>query len=331
MTKSPTFTDPQGRTARVRFPKGLGDADCRELLDLLSDPIDFMPAEVFEEADAESQLFDPRADIPRADTSWYGTLLSDLNHASPQQPSALKLLSAKQERVLFLRYNYARWRAEQARASIRPARVAKGKAEALLHWSRLATALREQLAEYNLGLVLAMARRLPTGQVDYGEMISEGNLALLRAIDKFDVLRGFKFSTYACRAILKAFSRHGIKTSKYRGLFPVGFDPEFERSNFAEEKAQDTERDCAEQVRHLFDTNAPELSELEQQVIIHRFQLDTDEPAGKGMTLEQVGKMIGLTKERVRQIQNKALAKMRESLEDTYLSGKSIDAELAEA
>ena len=331
MSKPPISSDSRLRSASVRFPEGLHENVRRELAGLLDAPIDCMPAEVFEQADAEAQLFDPRDDIPRADTSWYGTLLSDLNHATPQQPATLKLLSAKQERVLFLRYNYARWRAEQARQSIYPARIAKAKAEALLHWSRLATALREQLAEYNLGLVLAMARRLPAGQVDYGEMISEGNLALLRAIDKFDVLRGFKFSTYACRAILKAFSRHGVKTTKYRGLFPVGFDPEFERSNYAEEKARSVEQDCAEQVRHLFDTNAPELSELEQQVIIHRFQLDMEDPIGKGMTLEQVGQLIGLTKERVRQIQNKALAKLRESLQETFLDGKAEDVEMAGA
>ena len=45
------------------------------------------------------------------------------------------------------------------------------------------------------------------GDVDFAEVVSEGNMALIRAVDKFNVERGFKFSTYACRAILKAFSR----------------------------------------------------------------------------------------------------------------------------
>jgi DNA-directed RNA polymerase specialized sigma subunit len=60
-----------------------------------------------------------------------------------------------------------------------------------------------------------MAKRTRLGDVDFAEIVSEGNMALMRAVDKFNVDKGFKFSTYACRAILKA-TRPGSRSSSSR-------------------------------------------------------------------------------------------------------------------
>ena len=93
-----------------------------------------------------------------------------------------------------------------------------------------------------------MAKRVRLKDVDFGDQISEGNMALLRAVDKFDASRGFKFSTYACRAILKSFSRQGMKSTRYRQRFPTGFDPSLESSNYPEERRQQDQ--IADQGRH---------------------------------------------------------------------------------
>jgi RNA polymerase sigma factor (sigma-70 family) len=151
-------------------------------------------------------------------------------------------------------------------------------------------------------------------------------MALLRAIDKFNVSKGFKFSTYACRAILKAFSRSGMKNTRYKQMFPTDFDPALEKSNHNEVKNGDHEDDCATQVRHIVETNQADLSDVEKAVINHRFALDRDDAdQSRPLTLEQVGKLVGLTKERVRQIQNKALEKLRHTLEEDFLDGKPGD------
>ena len=74
-------------------------------------------------------------------------------------------------------------------------------------------------------------------------------------------------------------------------------------------------RDSAAEVRFLVESDRAELSDVERKVIEHRFGLDA--PVGApSLTLEQVGQMIGVTKERVRQIQNKALEKLRLALEE---------------
>jgi RNA polymerase sigma factor (sigma-70 family) len=233
------------------------------------------------------------------------------------------LLSAKEERALFLQFNYCRFRVAELREQLKDQdAIDPDQARTLLYWHRRAEAYRDQIAQTNLALVLAMAKRTRMSEVDFADLVSEGNMALLRSVDKFDVSRGFKFSTYACRAILKAFSRAGVKFSKYRQMFPTDFDPKLEKSDYLEQKRDQEEEDSVDEIRQIVRNNRADLSDIEQEVIEHRFaikQSQQQQAEGQPMTLEQVGKIIGVTKERVRQIQNKALEKIRFTLENDYL------------
>lgn len=149
-------------------------------------------------------------------------------------------------------------------------------------------------------------------------------MALLRSADKFDCGRGFRFSTYACRAILKSFSRVVIRTSRYRCRFPTEFDPTLERSDHQDRNRDGVELDCIAELKEILQGNRAELTEIERRVLTARFALDnpTDDRGQppRPLTLEQVGFLIGVTKERVRQIQNKALAKLRTALEESILA-----------
>ena len=166
-----------------------------------------------------------------------------------------------------------------------------------------------------------MAKRTRLGDVDFAEIVSEGNMALIRAVDKFNVDRGFKFSTYACRAILKAFCRTAQKHSKQRTRFPVEFDPDMEKSDWVDKKRDVVEEECIDELKHIVNRNLAELSDTEQTVLRRRFNWEQaqDQP----LTLEEVGKIIGVTKERVRQIQNKALSKIRKLMEEGVLRVKT--------
>src|SRR5204862_7896176 len=113
----------------------------------------------------------------------------------------------------------------------------------LVDWHHKMEHFREYLTRTNLALVLAMAKRTRLGDIDFAEVVSEGNMALLRAVDKFNVDRGFKFSTYACRAILKAFSRTSMKHSRHRTRFPVEFEPDLEKSDWSDVRRNDVEED----------------------------------------------------------------------------------------
>ncbi len=299
---------------------------------LMASEQDYIPSSAFREEGAEKAIYDDAPDIQKPDTSWYHPVMDDLSGRTRTVKTAQQvILTGAEEKVLFHQFNYARfriWEIQQEVWSTPARKPTPEQADQILAWHRRGDLIRQQIANTNLALVLAMAKRTRMSEVDFADLVSEGNMALLRAVDKFDAGRGYKFSTYACRAILKAFSRQGMKLSKYRQRFPTDFDPKLERSNFLETKRNTFEKDAAEEVKRIVLNNRAELTDVERTVIEHRFGLESGEQ-DKPMTLEQVGQIIGVTKERVRQIQNKAMEKIRLELEAKFLGNR--EAKQAEA
>jgi RNA polymerase sigma factor (sigma-70 family) len=281
---------------------------------LLDENYAFMDSPTFRHKNVERELFS-EAEPALPLTSWYQPTRDDAVDFSTS--GAPQLMKGAEERMMFLRFNYSKKRLSQLQKQIRQLGLTLKRAEEFLDWHRRFEHFREYLVRTNLALVLAMAKRTRLGDVDFAEIVSEGNMALLRAVDKFSVDRGFKFSTYGCRAILKAFSRTAMKSNKYRTRFPVEFEPDLERSDWADRRRDSIEDDCIDELKAIVDRNLADLSTVEQTVIRRRFNWQQN--AESGMTLEEVGKIIGVTKERVRQIQNKALLKIRGVMEDGVL------------
>ena len=229
-------------------------------------------------------------------------------------------MTAAEERLMFYRFNYCKLRLSNLKKKIEATGLTLELAKDFLEWHRKFEHFREYLVRTNLALVLAMAKRTRLGDVDFAEVVSEGNMALLRAVDKFNVDRGFKFSTYACRAILKAFSRTALKSSRHRNRFPVEFEPDLEKSDWQDRRRDAVEEDCIDELKAIVDRNLADLTNVEETVIRRRFNWQQVDESP--MTLEEVGRIIGVTKERVRQIQNKALAKIRMVMEDGVLRVK---------
>jgi RNA polymerase primary sigma factor len=291
----------------------LTPADVELARELLADEIDYMDHPDFRKSNAERRIFAEAPAVPKPTVTWYRPMMDSLGEQQPRRYEGV-LLSAAQERVIFMQLNYARYRMRRVQRSLRGREPGPAEVRELLAWHRRASAIRDQIAETNLALVLAMAKRVRLGEGEYPDLIGEGNMALMRSVDKFDCARGFKFSTYACRAILKAFSRHGIKVAKHRQRFPVEFDPALEEGDGVATARVDAERQDAAEVRDIVETNRACLTDVERAVVMHRFALEGAD-ARRQPTLAQVGRLVGLTKERVRQIQNSALAKIRAALE----------------
>ena len=237
-------------------------------------------------------------------------------------PPRHRLLTAAEERQLFLRFNYCRYRVMRMVHEYRGKRLGVQASREALHWARESLRTRNQIVRANTSLVMAMARRTRTTGVELGDLISEGNLALMRCVDKFDCSRGFKFSTYGCRAIMSSFARQGNKSARYRMQFPSSYDASFERSDFLERKRDEDADDCISGLKLVLSRNSAELSQVERRVINARFDLDRTrkkEESNRPRTLEQIGQSLGVSKERVRQIQNRALEKLRNVIEDDVL------------
>ena len=285
----------------------------RRILARIPAKIDFIDHPSFASPAAEQDYFGKRCKPIKVPSWAYFPEVPEDVHGRPRARATLK---APDEAQMFLRYNYARFRLS-ALIEAQDRRATAGRAKKMVLWFQRAMKTRAALARANMALVLAMAKRTRIPNVEFNELISEGNMALLRSIEKFDVSRGFKFSTYACRAILKSFHRLATKTGRYRQRFCTEYDPNMERSDYDEKKHEMQHQSSLESLREILAQNKAALSPVEHRIVMERFAIGSGQP--KGHTLAEVGKMVGLTNERVRQIQNLALAKIRSVLDEEYL------------
>lgn len=312
---------PSARPPTVATIQSLAPEDQVLLTKLLTEPTDYMDHPDFTKRATERKLFGGEARLASRRGyrfAEYPDAITDSVRLGERVPA----LSYEQEQHLFMRFNYARRETACILAAHRGKALTVPATRRLLAWGHRVLATRSVIVRLNMPLVLAMAKRTRLSNVDFNEMISEGNMALLRSVEKFDCSRGFKFSTYSCRAILKSFSRVAMRASRYRGQFPTEFDPAMERSDHVERVREQVEKDCVDELKDILLQNMAGLSDVERTVIMERFAI------GKALigveatpkTLEQVGLVIGVTKERVRQIQNNALRKIRAALELSYLA-----------
>ncbi|MBI9016075.1 MAG: sigma-70 family RNA polymerase sigma factor [Phycisphaerae bacterium] len=226
----------------------------------------------------------------------------------------------KSETILFLQMNYYRYqiRGIQDSLAYQP-ELSQAQVEQMLKYNTEQLNVRSKIVSGNMGLVLSMAQKVDYPGVDFTDLVSEGSMALLRATEKFDASMGFRFSTYACRAILKGFSRAAKQSYRYNKLFPTQCDALLEGNNdqidFNQKRDQS---ELADEVNTIMNNNLADLSDIEETVVRMRFAI------GQGpkepMTLKSVGESLHLTKERIRQIQNKALVKLKNLTESRLCS-----------
>ena len=219
----------------------------------------------------------------------------------------IPLLTADQEKHLFRMYNYLKYKASKLRDQLDPERPKSALMDEIEYLNERIVEVKNQISRANLRLVVSIAKRHATPDQNFFELVSDGNVSLLRAVEKFDFARGNKFSTYASWAIMKNFARTIPSEYRQRDRFRTSHDELFavtqeERANPA--VAETAQQDRVSKISRIL----RRLDEREQQIIIGRFGLDhSREP----LTLKEVGQELGVTKERIRQIEARALNKLR--------------------
>src|SRR5579864_5417908 len=216
------------------------------------------------------------------------------------------LLSREQEMHLFRRMNFRKYQALKLREQIDPTRAKTSDLDEIEQLQEEALAVKNQVIRSNLRLVVSIAKRHVGPTNNFFELVSDGNMSLIRAVEKFDFARGNKFSTYASWAIMKNFARTIPEENYRRDRFVTGHEEMFEAA--ADNRTDEHEYESAlKRMQEAVKGMLGRLDERERKIIISRFGLG----GASEQTLEQLGRELGITKERVRQIESRAQDKLR--------------------
>jgi len=179
-----------------------------------------------------------------------------------------------------------------------------------------ANAVKDMLINCNMRLVVSIAKKHSAQSDNFFELLSDGNMSLMRAVEKFDYARGNKFSTYASWSIMKNFARSLPGEKIRRERYQTGKEEVFD---LAPDNRTD-EYEClatAEQASYKVNRLLEYLEPREREIIRLRAGL---EDGAAAMTLAMIGEKLGITKERVRQLNVRAMKKLR-SLVETHKDG----------
>ncbi len=280
--------------------------------EILAEKIEFIPSDEFLKDNAEtkilkkplsiSKIFNTATPVVSLDTKTLQIYLNKIQNASN--------INREQEIELFRRYNYLKYLAAILRAGMYPSKVKSPRLKKIETYLKEADLIKNYLIESYLKLVVNIAKRHISSGGNLLDLISEGNIALMRAVEKFDYTKQVRFNTYASWVIAKDFA-HVM--------------PGKSREKTASENLHHVHKDL--RITDAIDFNALEkahknlvkvikdnLNDKEQYVILHHFGLASTSIKKQIKTLKQIGEDLNLTKERIRQIELQALQKLRQSL-----------------
>jgi RNA polymerase primary sigma factor len=275
---------------------------------LFARSIDFIPCRQFFKKDATRLATEPpadaavpleRRDAPAASGSGMTPYIASLYQT--------RLLSKDEEQFYFRRMNWLKFSAASLRGRLHRSRASAKQLDQVEGLLNEAETVKAILITANLRLVVSIAKKFVDPSWSFDELVSEGNLALMRSVEKFNFALGNRFSTYATYAIQRHFYRLSQRGRTLRKRFVADDESLKDRA----EEPNGGEYRSAEQIVTLKEVFAGFLAELEpreRKIVVARFGFDGKAPR----TFRELGSQMGVCKERIRQIQGRAMERLRE-------------------
>jgi len=279
---------------------------------LIEQPIDYMDSEEFHVENADEICLGPAPEAAKPSSTF---------RPPPGLPPYLAslyrvpLLTKEQEVYYFRKMNYLKFKAAELRDSLDVRKAKSKEMDAVEKLLSESVEVKNLLIRSNLRLVVSIAKRHFKPNTNFFEMVSDGNMSLMRAIEKFDYSKGNKFSTYSTWAIMKNFARSIPAEHTRLDRFRTGNEEVFQGEPDVRTVPFEQELNNRRQHEAIMDI-LEQLDDREKSIILYRFGLNQGtEP----LTLEQVGYHFGVTKERIRQLEARALGKLRKIAEEAHL------------
>ncbi len=225
-----------------------------------------------------------------------------------------ELLTAEEEQQLFRSMNFLKFRANALRSQLDPDHPdyrAIEEAERLLEQARR---IRDHLIQANMRLVMSVVKKFVSPRRSFDELLSDGIVSLMQAVNKFDYARGFRLSTYAYRAIARNAYRKIHTDQKESARLVNDGDDVYELENQGSSSSLD-ERTW-ELLRGSLACLMGRLDRREQFILRGRYALGRHR---KVKTFQSLADKLGLSKERVRQLEQRAVAKLRQWSHETQV------------
>ncbi len=275
--------------------------------------IEYIDNELFAAPDAEKLILD----VPRPVSDEHAKKV----RAPKDLPAYLRalydipLLTREQEGDLFRRYNFIRYCAAQAAKTLDVYSATEADLDNIQGLLDRAESIKNEIIQANLRLVVSIAKRHVGRSNSLFEIISDGNMSLMRAVEKFDYALGNKFSTYASWAIMKNFARTVPENHYHLRRYVTGQEEMLDAQAAVADAAP--AKSDVDAVRGALTEGLSHLTERERIIVSNHFGLfdASDCPS----TLEELGSRFGVTKERIRQIEKRAIDKLRKVLSPSLL------------
>lgn len=225
-----------------------------------------------------------------------------------------KLLTQEEETGYFRRMNFAKYRADVLRRKLDPSKPDRKLVERIEELLARGIADRNEIVRANLRLVVSIARKFADEKNTFDELLSEGIETLVRAVEKFDYSRGFRFSTYATMAVRRQLCRSVKTAHRDRNRYHTGDEALLDRPREESEPLISEQR--FHELRSSLSRMLGRLDPREREIVRRRFGLGD---AADVQTLQSLAGEMGVCKERVRQLELRAIAKLRTMAEESRL------------